>query len=228
MNTHRFRLIVFDCDGTLVDSQASIVAAMTHTFKALDLAPPSAAQTRRVVGLSLDEAIARLLPPESSSGFVAKAAESYKHYFLTARQREDHAEPLYPGVIETLRTLDTPDICLGIATGKSRRGLEATLDRHGLEKHFVTLQTADHGPGKPHPRMLHEAMRDVGASPAETVLVGDTVFDMEMAQNAGTAAIGVAWGYHEPGELAAAGARHILTQFTDIPASLQEIATSCA
>jgi phosphoglycolate phosphatase len=223
MPDHRFRLIVFDCDGTLVDSQATIVAAMRETFDGLGLPAPSAARTRRVVGLSLDEAIARLLPDPDDTDVLRRGVELYKHAFMAARQRPDHTEPLFPGVAETLAALNHPRVCLGIATGKSRRGLDATLARHDLAGHFVTLQTADQGPGKPHPRMLRDAMADVGARPEETILIGDTVFDMEMAANAGTAALGVAWGYHEPDELHAAGARRVLDDMAEIPPALREV-----
>jgi phosphoglycolate phosphatase len=223
MTEHRFRLIVFDVDGTLVDSQQGIVAAMTRTFEALGLAAPDADTTRRVVGLSLDEAIGRLLPPDASPELIARGADLYKEAFIAERRRPDYHEPLYPNVAEMLHALDTPEVCLGVATGKSRKGLDVTLDRHGLAGHFVTLQTADHGPGKPHPRMLRTAMADVGADPSETVLIGDTVFDMEMAGNAGTAALGVSWGYHDAVDLTASGARQVLERITDLPAALREM-----
>lgn len=225
---HPFRLIVFDVDGTLVDSQVGIVTAMTRAFEHVELPPPEAEAVRRVVGLSLDEAVSRLLPPDAGPDLVERAAEAYKQSFVTLRGQPDYHEPLFPDARETLRALDTPQVCLGVATGKSLRGLTVTLERHGLAPHFVTLQTADHGPGKPHPRMLRDAMADVGARPEETILIGDTVYDMEMASNAGTAALGVAWGYHEAAELTATGARRVLDRFTDLPGALAETADSGA
>lgn len=228
MPPHRFRLLVFDVDGTLVDSQAAIVAAMNRTFDALGLPPPTPAQTRRVVGLSLEEAVARLLPPDAGPALIARAAQHYKHAFYTARHEPGYAEPLFPDVAETLPRLNHPQVCLGIATGKSRRGLMATLAHHGLSAHFVTLQTADGGHGKPHPRMLHDAMRDVGAEPDETLVIGDTVFDMEMAHSAGTPALGVGWGYHDAAELTAAGAQRILDRFAELPNVLEELSRACA
>lgn len=220
--SHPYRLIVFDVDGTLVDSQHGIVAAMGEAFGHLDLPAPAAAAVRRVVGLSLDEAVARLLPEDIArdSVLVDRAAAAYKQAFLTLRQRPDYTEPLFPGVREALAALNMPEVCLGVATGKARRGLDATLARHDLAGHFVTLHTADGGAGKPHPRMLIEAMTAVGAQPSETVLIGDTVYDMEMAANAGTDALGVAWGYHEVAELHAAGARQVLAAFDDLHAAL--------
>ncbi len=228
MPPHSFRLLVFDVDGTLVDSQAAIVAAMNRTFDELGLTPPDPASTRRVVGLSLDDAVARLLPADAGPDLIAEAARRYKHAFYAARHEPGHAEPLFPGVAETLPVLDHPQVCLGIATGKSRRGLVATLEHHGLDGHFVTLQTADDGHGKPHPRMLEAAMMDVGAEPAETVLVGDTVFDMEMARSAGTAALGVGWGYHPVADLRGAGAHRILDRFAELPAVLAALSGTCA
>jgi phosphoglycolate phosphatase len=218
---HPYSLIVFDVDGTLVDSQAGIVASMADAFQHVGLGPPSAERTRRVVGLSLDEAVARLLPDGPDDRRLADAVAAYKRAFMAHRQRPDYDEPLFPGARDALAALDHPQVCLGVATGKSRRGLDATLRHHGLAELFVTTQTADDGPGKPHPRMLIEAMRDVGAGAHETLFVGDTVFDMEMAVHAGVTAFGVAWGYHDPEELSHAGARTILRGFDDLRARLE-------
>jgi phosphoglycolate phosphatase len=225
---HPFRLIVFDVDGTLVDSKAGILAAMTRTFAELGLPAPDPMATRRVVGLSLHEAIGRLLPDDAGGDLVERAAETYRHAFAEERRKPDYQEPLFPDAAETRRALDHPQVCLGVATGKSRRGLAATLAHHGLDHHFVTLKTADDGPGKPDPHMLRDAMADVGAEPHETVLVGDTVYDMTMARRAGSPALGVAWGNHPPDELHEAGARHILERFVDLPTVLQELTPACA
>ena len=218
---HPYALIVFDVDGTLVDSQAGIVASMADAFAEVGLTPPGAEQTRRVVGLSLDEAVARLLPGGLDDPRLDPAVAAYKRAFMARRARPDYDEPLFPGVREVLAALTHPQVCLGVATGKSRRGLDATLAHHGLADFFVTTQTADGGPGKPHPRMLQNAMRDVGAEPRETLLIGDTVFDIEMAGNAGATAIGVGWGYHDAAELSRAGARTILGAFDDLHAQLE-------
>ena len=222
---HPYALIVFDVDGTLVDSQAGIVASMTEAFAEIGLDAPTADQTRRVVGLSLEEAVARLLPGGLRDPRLDKAVAAYKHAFMTRRARPDYDEPLFPGTREVLAALDHPQVCLGVATGKSKRGLDATLAHHDLARFFVTARTADGGPGKPHPRMLQEAMRDVGAEPHETLLIGDTVFDVEMAGNAGVPAFGVSWGYHDPRELSRAGARTILGTFDDLHAQLRRSGT---
>lgn len=203
------RLVVFDCDGTLVDSQHVIFAAMSHAFDGHGMTVPDLDAVRRVVGLGLVEAVETLVPDLDRAAHIT-LADSYKNAFGLLRHDPLHAEPLFPGVREALVALADAGYLLGVATGKSRKGLAATLRMHDLTDMFVTLQTADDAPGKPHPGMLENAMRATGARPADTVMVGDTVFDIRMAGNAGTHALGVSWGYHLPHELTAAGARHVL------------------
>ena len=216
------RLIVFDLDGTLVDSQRTIVEAMTAAFSDSGLAPPDRRSIRRVVGLSLEEAIVRLLP--ETAGCEAEAvADRYRDAFLDLHADPAHEEPLYPGALEAIAALDRPDTLLGIATGKGRRGLRLVLQRHGLLERFVTLQTADDGPGKPDPAMLSRAMAQAGVERRAALMVGDTTFDMEMAQRAGVPGIGVGWGYHEPDELLAAGAGQVVEAFDELLAVLAEI-----
>ena len=217
------RLIVFDLDGTLVDSQRTIVEAMSAAFSGSGFAPPDARSIRRVVGLSLEEAVARLLP-ESACCTADSVADRYRDAFLDLHADPAHEEPLYPGAREAILALDRPETLLGIATGKGRRGLRMVLRRHDLLERFVTLQTADDGPGKPDPAMLSRAMAEAGVGRQATLMVGDTTFDMEMAQRAGVPGIGVGWGYHEPEELLAAGASHIVEAFDELLAVLAEIA----
>jgi phosphoglycolate phosphatase len=204
------RLIVFDYDGTLVDSQHMIVDSMSRAFLALDLPPPDAEAVRQVVGLRLEEAIARIADDDCQSKLVADLAEHYRQAFWALRQDGAFHEPLFPGVRETLERLRRPEILLAIATGKNRRGLLHSLAHHGISDHFFTLRTADDGPGKPHPAILKQAMAESGVDAAETVLLGDTSFDMEMAQNAGVRAIGAGWGYHSNEVLLAAGASCVI------------------
>jgi phosphoglycolate phosphatase len=138
-------------------------------------------------------------------------AEAYKSAFGDLRRDKAHQEPLYPGVRETLHALaNEPGVLLGVATGKSRRGLAAVLEREGLTDLFVTLQTADTHPSKPHPAMLQAAMAEAGTEAHRTLMVGDTTYDIGMARDAGARAIGVAWGYHPVAELEAAGAHRVL------------------
>lgn len=209
------KLVMFDFDGTLVDSQNGIVAAMARAFEGVGLAAPDPAAVRRVVGLRLEAAVGALAP-QAGPDAVADLAEGYRQAFFELRTRPDHEEPLFPGARAVLEALGQPGVLLGIATGKNRRGLLASLERHGLSDHFVTLKTADDGPGKPHPAILERAMSELGVEPADTVMVGDTVFDIEMAVNARVGAIGVSWGYHEPGELAEAGADRVIDSFGEL------------
>lgn len=219
-----WRLIVFDCDGTLVDSQHVIIAGMNAAFEAEDLPRPEAESVRRVVGLSLEEAIARLVPePRRSQQTVKAVADHYRAGFGKADAAAHRVAPLYPGARRALSDLDQREVLLGIATGKGRRGLKATLETHGLESLFVTLQTADLAPSKPHPEMLRRAMAEVGAEPEETLLVGDTVFDIEMAVNARVGGIGVSWGYHPAEELAAAGALTVVETFAELLPALESL-----
>ena len=217
---HRFQLVVFDYDGTLVDSQHMIVRAMHKAFTTEGLEGPPLEAVRRVVGLNLDLAIAKLLPDPHDHATGVRVAESYRQAFLALRTAPDYHEPLFPGAREVLGELDHAGVRLGIATGKARRGLLASLEQNGLAPHFVTLQTADIAAGKPHPEMLERAMAEAGAGPGETAMIGDTSFDMFMAGSAGVTGIGVAWGYHDPEELRQSGAAAILKSFAELPPTL--------
>ena len=217
------RLVVFDCDGTLIDSQHMIVAAMNHAFDAHGIENLPREKVLSIVGLSLDEAIEALVP-HVGLPLRRQLTESYKGAFFELRMRKELAEPLFPGVREALDILASQqNVLLGIATGKSRKGLQHALQTHGLRDYFGTLQTADDAPSKPHPEMLSRAMRETGAAPMDTVLIGDTSYDMEMAVSAGAHALGVDWGYHEPRLLKASGARHVLGDFAGLAPALDEI-----
>ncbi|WP_404380639.1 HAD-IA family hydrolase [Caenispirillum salinarum] len=209
------RLCVLDVDGTLVDSIHNIVAAMEMAAGVHGIVCPPPERCRRVVGLELVEAVATLFP-EHEDALHRRVAESYKQAFQTLRARPDHEEHLYPGALEALDALEEAGVILGIATGKSRRGVAAMIERHGLEGRFLTIQTADDNPGKPHPGMLQRAMVEVGAEPGNTVMVGDTSYDMKMARAAGTGALGVAWGYHPVVELKEAGAHVVIDAYATL------------
>ncbi len=200
------RLAVFDCDGTLVDSSANIVRAMALTFGEAGLAPPDPPTVRRVVGLSLLEAMQALLPGAQPE-LHQRLASAYRAAFQRLRaDRRLEPEPIYAGVRELLERLVAAGWQLGVATGKSDRGLLLLLDHHGLTPLFSTLHTADRHPSKPHPAMLAACLADTGVEPESAVIVGDTVFDMGMGVAAGVRAIGVDWGYHPAADLLAAGA----------------------
>jgi phosphoglycolate phosphatase len=198
------RLAVFDCDGTLVDSEATIRLAMDRAFEVAGLTGPGDA-TRGIIGLSLPEAMTVLYPGGTTEEHEG-ISEAYKAAFFDMRTQGLANHPLYDGIAQAIADLDARGWLLGVATGKSDRGLKLILDHHGLHPKFVTLQTADRHPSKPHPSMLVQAMADAGASPETTAMIGDTSFDMGMAKAAGCAAIGVAWGYHNQDQLIAAGA----------------------
>jgi phosphoglycolate phosphatase len=199
------RLAVFDCDGTLVDGQADVCEAMDVAFAEQGLAPPDRHLTRRMVGLSLPEAMRKLAPSAEADTHDALAAH-YRDAYRARRTSGVLDEPLFDGIAALLERLSAAGWLLGVATGKSDRGLAHCLSTHGIAGHFVTLQTADRHPSKPHPAMLQAAMDAVGARPAETAMIGDTAYDIAMAGAAGVRAIGVSWGYHPPAELTAAGA----------------------
>ncbi|MEI8395808.1 MAG: HAD-IA family hydrolase [Rhodospirillaceae bacterium] len=217
--TERARLALFDCDGTLVDSQHAIVSAMTAAWTDEGLAQPDPVKVRHVVGLSLVEAVARLLP-EGEPAFHERLTDRYKRAFQRNRLASRFEEPLYPGMRELLFGLHERGVLLGVATGKSMRGLMAVLERHGLTGLFITLQTADFGPGKPDPAMLLRALNEAGADAADTVMIGDTVFDMEMACRGGVGAIGVGWGYHGVEELKRSGARRVVWTAQELEAEI--------
>ncbi|SEL27480.1 phosphoglycolate phosphatase [Sphingomonas palmae] len=210
------RLAIFDCDGTLVDSHANICRAMEAAFAGVRVEAPSREAIRGIVGLSLVEAVAALAP-DAEADFHSRVAEDYKTAFQ--RMRADgllDAEPLYDGLVEALDVLADEGWAFGVATGKSDRGLAHVLAHHGLADRFVTLQTADRHPSKPHPSMIHAAMEQAGTDPHLTVMIGDTSYDMEMARAANVRAIGVTWGYHDEALLRAGGADVIVRRYADL------------
>jgi phosphoglycolate phosphatase len=209
------KLAVFDCDGTLVDGQASICEAMEAAFAAHGLTAPDRHHVRRAVGLSLPQAV-RLLLPDLAEEIHHAIAEEYKLAFRAARAGGRLEEPLFEGIAEALADLRRAGWQLGVATGKSDRGLTHCLATHGLADAFVTLQTADRHPSKPHPAMLRAALAEASAEPGEAVMIGDTAYDMAMARAAGVRAIGVAWGYHDPAELMTAGAEWVAETPSDL------------
>lgn len=214
------KLAVFDCDGTLVDSQANICQSMEEAFRIADLPAPPRAAIRRIVGLSLVEAIATLLPQADDAQHRRMAAD-YKDAFFRLRTSGAMAEePLFEGIAAVLQALSDDGWQLGVATGKSDRGLAHILAHHGLGHHFVTLQTADRHPSKPDPSMLLAAMAEAGAAPHMTAMIGDTSFDMAMAKAAGARAVGVAWGYHEVHDLVNGGADVVADRVAMLPGML--------
>lgn len=216
------RLIIFDVDGTLVDSQNSIVEAQAMAFAAHGLAPVSRERALSVVGLSLPEAFRELA---GADGPTASLCDAYKEAWTVLRQRPDYAEQLYPGAADTVAAFaDRPDLRIGLATGKSRKGVDRLLAAFGWQRTFATVQTADDHPSKPHPSMLLAALRDTGVDAVDAIMVGDTTFDMTMAVSAGVAPIGVAWGYHPAAALRASGARAVAEDFAALRDRLERFA----
>lgn len=219
------RLVVFDVDGTLIDSQDSIHGAMASAFAALDAPLPPRHEVLAVVGLSLDHAMARLLPGTGPER-IAEAVARYREAFLESRTRNgaEAGSPLYPGAREALDALHARDeVLLGVATGKARRGLDHATRAHGLDRFFVTRQTADRHPSKPHPAMLMAALAETGAEAGQAVMVGDTTYDIEMGRAAGFRTIAVGWGYHGPDALREAGADRLIEDFAGLIPALDDI-----
>lgn len=215
------RLAVFDCDGTLVDGQADVCWAMERAFARAGLAAPDNHAVRRIVGLSLPAAV-RSLAPDLTDDQNRAVTEFYRSSFRARREEGLLDEPLYDGIAELLRALHGAGWALAVATGKSDRGLAACLATHGIADLFVSLQTADRHPSKPHPAMLEAAMFEAGAQPREAVMIGDTSFDMLMARTAGVAGIGVGWGYHGTPELLASGAAQVVESAAALAAALED------
>jgi phosphoglycolate phosphatase len=225
----RYRLVVFDCDGTLVDSQHNIIAAMTEAWRRHGLHDPAPDLIRRQVGLTLEIAIDRMLATADQGGdpvFVSALAETYREIVGDLRTRSDLDEPMFDGMRALIEALDAPEIFLGVATGKNLAGLEHTLKSLGLRERFHTLQTADLCRSKPDPEMVLRAMAETANAPESTVVIGDTSFDMEMAQAAGATPIGVAWGYHPAEELHAAGAAAVLQSPAELIDCLQRLSAN--
>ncbi len=214
------RLAVFDCDGTLVDGQADVCWAMDRAFARAGLPAPDSQAVRRIVGLSLPVAVRQLATTLSDKQVVA-VTEFYRSSFRARREEGLLDEPLYDGIAELLTALHGAGWALAVATGKSDRGLAACLRAHGIADLFVSLQTADRHPSKPHPAMLEAALLEAGAAPHQAVMIGDTSFDMLMARAAGVRAIGVGWGYHAPHELLASGAVSVAGSVAALAQSLE-------
>ncbi|MBT9382757.1 HAD-IA family hydrolase [Pseudooceanicola sp. CBS1P-1] len=191
------RLVIFDVDGTLSDSQAEIVGAMEAGFAAVGLPAPSRAAIKSIVGLSLETAIPQLAP-QAAAGDHAAIVAAYKAAYREHRLAAGSAHsPLFPGMADLVADLAAePETLVAIATGKSRRGLDALLETHGIARHFITTQVADDHPSKPHPSMILTTLAETGVEASRAVMIGDTTFDIDMACNAGVAAIGVDWGFH--------------------------------
>ena len=217
-------LVVFDIDGTLVDSERLILDGFAYALRAVGQAPAAPEQVLSMVGLSLPVVMSRLMPDADEATIQAAVNAHREHFFSLRAERGAASVPLFDGAkAEIERLAAIPDVLIGAATGMARRGLDHVLDVHDLGRHFVTRQTADGHPSKPHPSMLETALAETGVAPARAVMVGDTTYDMEMAANAGIAGIGVAWGHHPRADLNAAGAQMVVDDFAALGRAIDAI-----
>lgn len=225
------KLVIFDCDGTIVDSQHVIISAMRKAFERFGFEYPSDGAIRGIIGLSLDEAVGTLVPSDQKNSLEG-LCEAYKDAFVEQRKSPDFHEPLFAGARNVLHELASrDDILLGVATGKSRRGVDVLFEREGLADYFISIQTADDAPSKPHPGMIENAIEHTGVNKENVLMIGDTTFDIEMARNADVGAIGVSWGYHDEHLLKQAGAHRLINHFDEIlelVAELEFIKPECS
>lgn len=214
------KLALFDVDGTLMDSQAMILASLTAAFNAEELPLPSRSEMLGIVGLSLVKAMATLRPDDEAERHE-RLAQSYKQAFWTFRTDRSFPEVPFDGALDLLRRLQArDDVLIGIATGKSQRGVRHIIDQFGLEGVFTTIQTSDDAPSKPHPGMILQAMTETGARPEDTVMIGDALFDIDMAHAAGVKAVAVAWGFQPTSVLARAKPHAIVNDFNELEDTL--------
>ena len=215
------RLVIFDVDGTLLDSQANIVIGMRAAFRQFGRPEPGADAVRRVIGLGLVPAI-QGVDAAISHAEAEAIGKAFIDHFEEERAdgRGEANSPLFAGAYDALARLAETELLLGVATGKGRRGLEIVLDAHQIRPFFTTTQSANDAPGKPHPGMVENCLAATGVDAAHAVVIGDTTYDIEMARNAGVAALGVDWGSHAADELGAAGASRVLTRFDELEDAL--------
>jgi len=204
------KLLVFDWDGTLMDSENQIVSCVENAIRDLDLEQRSREEIKNIIGLGLRESVSTLFP-DSTDEFIAEFVASYRHYWFNTESGN-----LFPGARETLELLHNEGFLLGVATGKGRRGLDKVLSETGLQQVFHATRCADEAHSKPHTQMLDEIMQELSASAAETLMVGDTEYDLEMAQRAGVRSIAVTYGVHDWKRLQRFNPVATLDQISDI------------
>lgn len=209
-------LIVFDCDGTLADSQDNIMIGFTAAFRAVNLPVPSREDVLTTVGLTLDVAFEQLLE-QRDEDLIDRMVKAYQQVVWQMRSKGRDYDPLYEGAKDALVALgQCKDVLLGVATGKHSRGMTHLIETHELQGVFATIQTADKAPSKPNPGMLFQAMEECGVEPKNTLMIGDTAFDMLLAKNAGVKSVGVTWGYHTAEEVKKAGATYVIDRYDEL------------
>ncbi|MTI11273.1 HAD-IA family hydrolase [Curvivirga aplysinae] len=218
----RPKLVIFDCDGTLTDSQSRIVTATCYAFLQEGFEEPSRKDICHQVGLPLMQMMYNLCQKDDMD-LLHRMVENYKKAVYEVKLPGTQMSPLFPDCRKTLTKLYDKGYFLGIATGMGRRGLERTVKDHGIDHLFTTLKSADDGPGKPNPDILLDSMLECGVEASDTVMIGDTVYDIEAGVNARAISIGVDWGYHAPEMLLQAGSYKVISSFNDLPELLDEV-----
>jgi len=218
------RLAIWDVDGTLVDSRAVIQDCMEVAFRQSGLPPPDYDATRRVIGISLVEALTILAPPDISAARLDILVDHYRNAFTVQRAAPGHHEPMYDGALDVLDWLKQDGWRLAIATGKTHRGLDGLFAKHAIKSYFDTVWCADDGPGKPHPFMVEQAMRALGCAPGQSLMIGDAIHDIAMGRAAGVRSLGVSWGFGRADELEEAGADEVHHEFRTLSESLRAFA----
>ncbi len=216
------RLVIFDLDGTLVDSAGGIHRCISKSLAHHDLPPVTYEFVLGGIGLGL-AAVWQRIVPDADEAMIQKLTETYRDYFLASRAAGEEQDPLFPGTKEALQALDEAGHLMGIATNKGRPGVEHVLKLHGIGGHFVAIRSAHDGPAKPHPDAILDVLAKTGAEARHTVFVGDTETDMITAANAGVAALGVGWGYHAPELLLQTGAKAVAQDFSELPKLIDEL-----
>ena len=216
------KLAVFDLDGTLIDSATSIVESVRACWDACGFAVPEDRAVRRIIGLPWEESVRALLP-DAGDGEFLKIRSYYDEVHSGARPRPHREELLFEGTLEVLDGLESAGYVLAVVTSRNGSRLPQLIETLDLEGRFVSVKTPDNGPGKPNPHLLLDTMSEIGVRAEDTVMIGDTTFDILMAVNAGTASIGVNWGVHEEQELRDAGADHVARAVADLPPAIHRL-----
>ena len=211
----RLRLAAFDLDGTLLDSANSIVSGVMACWEACGYPRPDPDQVKKIIGLPWDESV-RLLMPGAGDAEFAEIRAYHEAVFRGERPRPSREENLFPGVVQMLDAVEETGYLLAIITSRSGNRLFELLESQNIHKRFVSLKTTDNGPGKPNPFLMLQTLDETGVDKQDAIMVGDTTFDVQMARNAGTSAIGVTWGVHQASELRDAGAHHIAKSMEEI------------
>jgi phosphoglycolate phosphatase len=214
----RYELIIFDWDGTLMDSTARIVSSLQQSAISAGLKMPSAEQAKQVIGLGLQEGFAVLFP-EADKKDAELVAEHYRHEFVYLNTT---AHDLFTGVIEWLEDARRNQLLMAVATGKSRAGLDRELTKHSMHHHFVTTRCADECFSKPHPQMINEILNETGMDPEQAIMIGDTTFDLDMANAAGVDSLGLIQGAHSKDQLLSSAPIAIVDSFNDAASWLND------